>query len=580
MKQIEDKSLLYELTYYRLMENAGSAAAAFIRRTFDVEGLSCIIFCGRGNNGGDGLVVARKLAESGARVLIVFVDGMPRSKEAQAMYSMVELMELPVCKDFDAAYDQLMSLVAQADIVVDAVYGTGFRGQLDQRQALVCSLINSAIAAIISLDVPSGVECDTGRAASGAVKADFTVVFDSYKPLHIQQAAADFCGLVELVDIGVPPEAKEGVGREFLTVDTTQVLALLPPRLADSHKGTFGWLLNIAGSACYRGAAALSTMAALRAGAGRVTLASTELVCQNAAGHILESIFLPLPSTSQGTISRDAVTTLCDAMPTATAVLVGCGLGDTADSAALLSSVLQNAVCPVVVDADGLNALAGNIHLLSEKKAPVVLTPHPGEMARLLGVSTEEVQGNRHGAALHLAENHGVIVVLKGHETVVASPDGTVVLGSTGNAGLAKAGSGDLLAGMIGGLLAQGMEPRDAAVCAVHLHGLAADLTAQRLSQRTMLPSDILEDIHLDRTEDEELPAMPESPPPPDAPPPPDVPPIPAAPVPPVQPPQEPAPAAPPPEPAPPPAAPGPAPASPAAPPPEETPPIEFHWME
>ena len=498
MKQIETNSLKQDLTFHRLMENAGSAAAAFIRRTFQVDqkrGLGCMVFCGAGNNGGDGLVVARKLYECGANVLVVLVDGVPTGAEASAMYEAVELMQLPLA-DFTQNREQILEYLPGIDILVDAMYGTGFHGELDAKHAAACNAINSAIGAVIALDIPTGVECDTGYADKHAVRADFTLAFDSFKLLHLLPQSRELCGQVELLDIGIPDEAKKGLWVEFGSLTTEQVFEHLPPRVAESHKGSYGKLLNIAGSARYRGAAALSTMGALRCGAGIVALAAVEPACAAVAAQIPEATFLPLAQTSEGTMDwENARAQIASELTSANAILVGCGLQNAAATLRMLEYVLQSARCPVVIDADGINALCGNIHLLKEARAPVVLTPHPGEMARLCGTDIADIQCNRLGAAMRFAAEHRVTLVLKGHETLTALPNGGVYLNSTGNPGLAKGGSGDVLAGMIGAFLAQGVEPSLAAACAVHLHGLAADETARRLSQYAMLPSELLCDL-------------------------------------------------------------------------------------
>jgi len=495
MKQVEENSLAFDLTYHRLMENAGGAAAAFIRRTFAVTGLKALVFCARGNNGGDGMVVARKLAEAGAFVAVVLLDGTPQSPEAGAMYSTIRMMDVPIY-DFTVDNAQVMELVEETDIIVDAICGTGFHGELRDAHRGACMAINTAIAAVISLDIPTGVTCDTAEADPDAVRADFTLAFDSRKPAHILPAAFPFCGQVEVLDIGIPPEAHRGVLPLFGMMETAHVFQELLPRPADSNKGDFGRVLNIAGCASYRGAAVLSTLAALRCGAGLVTLASIEEVCAAVACHAPEATLLPLARSAVGGIDFEGSTAaLTGELARADSVVLGCGLGNSTHTARLLEHVLENAACPVIVDADGINALAGNIHVLQKASTAVILTPHPGEMARLCGVTTKEIAQDRQGYAMRFAREHKVTLVLKGAGTLTASPEGGLLLNQTGNPGLAKGGSGDVLAGMIGALLAQGLSPSRAAACAVHLHGLAADKTAARRSQYAMLPSELLEEL-------------------------------------------------------------------------------------
>ncbi|MFV0399378.1 MAG: NAD(P)H-hydrate dehydratase [Oscillospiraceae bacterium] len=495
MKEIEAASLEYDLTYSRLMENAGSAAAAFIRRTFELEGLNCMVFCGKGNNGGDGFVVARKLYENGANVVVTLVEGTPAGEAPQQMLDMVNELQIPVLS-LEEHYDRIASYLEHADILVDAIYGTGFHGRLLSLPAQAARLINGAIAAVIALDLPSGTEADTGHFDPDAVEADFTVALQLHKPVHIFPSSLALCGRVELVDIGIPPEVYSGVQSRFVPVDDRLVWSAIPQRDPESHKGTYGTLLSIAGSLHYRGAAVLSTEAALRTGAGLCCLASIEPVCAAGALRNPEAILLPLPDDGRGCIDADAARPLLAPwLSRSSAVLFGCGLGQPESALALLEHLLATCRVPMVIDADGLNALVENPQLLNTAAAPLVLTPHPGEMARLCSLSVAEVQKDRYAVALSFARTYNVTLVLKGHETVVASPDGILYLNATGNPGLARGGSGDLLAGMIASLLAQGVEPAMAAVCGVWLHGSAADRCAARRSQYNMLPSDILEDL-------------------------------------------------------------------------------------
>lgn len=493
MKQLERRALDYDLTFQRLMENAGSAAAAFLRRTFTLEGLNCMLFCGRGNNGGDGFVAARKLAENGANVLVVTVGGEPKSPEALSMFQMLSMMELPILP-LEESREKILAVLQKADIVVDAVCGTGFHGELRDWERVAANMINDAIAAVIALDIPTGVECDSGTVAPGAVRADFTVAFDSRKQAHILPSSAPMCGAVEIVDIGIPEEARIGIDTVVGSVQTQDVLARLPIRRPDAHKGDFGRLLIVAGCSRYRGAASLATLAALRCGTGLVTLASTEPVCSAAAAKLYENVYLPLPQNETGGIAgtEQSINLLEPEILKSTAILFGCGMGDTQATASLLTRLLQKATCPVVIDADGINAIASNINILKMTKAPLVLTPHPGEMARVSGREISDLMADRYGAALEFARVHRLTLALKGHETVIASADGKLLVNQTGNVGLAKAGSGDVLAGMVAAYCALGLDPYWAAVSGVHLHGIAADTTAKKLGQHAMLPSDLM----------------------------------------------------------------------------------------
>ena len=495
MKQIEARSLEFGLSFLRLMENAGSAAGAFIKRNFKIEGRNCVIFCAKGNNGGDGFVVARKLAEGDANAVVILLDGRPDGQEALAMFEQLDAMGVPIL-NFTQVEKKLPGWLSQADLVVDAICGTGFRGELRETHKKACAMINDSTPAVVSLDIPTGVECDSGRVAEGAVSADYTLVFDSRKPCHQSEAALPFCGTIEVLDIGIPDEARTPALPKAETLTARDVFDLIPARAPDAHKGSFGRVLNIAGSARYRGAALLSTLAALRCGAGLVTLASTEAVCACAAASCPEATFLPMEANDIGTIDgMSSLTALIQALGSADAVAFGCGLENNLHTARLLEAVLKNLPCPIVLDADGINALAGNIHLLKEAKGPVILTPHPGEMARLCGIKTAEVASARASLAFTFAKEHNVILLLKGRETLIASPEGRLLKNETGTPGLAKGGSGDLLTGMIAALLAQGLNPWEAAGAGAFLHGLAGERTAARRSQTAMLPGEVLDDL-------------------------------------------------------------------------------------
>jgi NAD(P)H-hydrate epimerase len=489
MKQIEEAAVQSDLTWARLMENAGSAAAAFLRRTFPPAGLNCLVFCGSGNNGGDGFVVARRMFENGANVLAVLVEGRPKSEHAAGMLANLELMQIPLLYLADDLA-KIETCLEHADIVVDAICGTGFYGELSESAAYACHLTNNAIAAVVSLDIPTGVECDTGAVAKGAVKPDFTITFDSLKPAHL--LAKDACGQVEVVDIGIPQQAHEGIDYLYSDIMPKMVWKHLPPRDPNSHKGSNGRVLIICGSGEYRGAAVLAAKAAMRAGAGLCCVASVEPVCAAIATTVPEAILLPLEAARHGGIDNEAAADIvARKLKWADAVVFGPGLGNTADTRLLLEHLLPRVEAPIIIDADGINALSVNIHLLKEAQAPVIITPHPGEMSRLCGKSVKDIEADRALTAIRFAAANGCVVTLKGPRTLIAAGGGGLLTNTTGNAGLAKGGAGDVLAGMIGAFAARGVSSEWSAACAVYLHGLAADRLAERKSQFAMLPSEL-----------------------------------------------------------------------------------------
>lgn len=492
MRQIEINSLNYDLTFGRLMENAGSAATTFIRQTLGVEGLNCLVFCGNGNNGGDGFVAARKLDEYGANVVIILTGGTSFSEESLGMLEQAESLGIPILSLSEDA-DKLEPLMEQCDIIIDAIYGTGFRGELKDNAKAAAKLINSAIAAVISFDIPSGIECDSGKISEDAVEADFTVVFDSLKPLHINPRAIKYCGKIEVVNIGVPKEAYVGIKSKCENIITEKAAEIIPVRENNTHKGDYGRLLCIAGSRMYRGAASLAALGALRSGVGICTLGATEPVCTSTASHFHECTYLPLPENQYGQIDiANSLQIIGHELSRYSAVLIGPGLGDNPDNILLIEYILQNCTVPVLLDADAINAAAENINVLKHKNGPVILTPHPGEMAKLCSCGVEEIQSARIAYASDFAQNFDVTLVLKGSYTVISNPAGKILTNASGGPALAKGGSGDLLSGIIASFTAQGIPPFAACIAGVHFHGLAADSTSAYMSDYSMLPSDIM----------------------------------------------------------------------------------------
>lgn len=494
MKTIESNAARMGIGYYRLMENAGSAAAVFIKKTFDIAGRNCMVFCGKGNNGGDGLVVARKLYESEANVIVVLTDGPPATAEAKEAFELYRYTGAGIF-DYAQERERLPKYLNTVDIVVDAVFGTGFEGEISTRHREIFQIINNAIAAVVSLDIPSGINADLAGARREAVRADFTVVFDSLKPAHVISPCCEQCGTQELVDIGIPEDAHTTIVRTCFHVEQENALASLLPKNPKAHKGNNGKLLNIGGSEGLAGAALLSTRAGLRCGAGYVTLATPRPVYGLLGASLEGATAISLTPTEGGTLGDEAWHELEKRLEGAHAVLLGCGLGRNEETIRFVHRVVESVKCPLLIDADGLNALAGHIHVLKQAGAPVVLTPHPGELARLADKPLEYVLENRVELGMDIATRYNVTVVVKGYQSITISPRAEVYINTSGNAGLGKAGSGDVLAGMIASFLAQGIDPVDSAVCGVFLHGRAGDLAAARLSQYYMQPADILEEL-------------------------------------------------------------------------------------
>jgi NAD(P)H-hydrate epimerase len=379
----------------------------------------------------------------------------------------------------------LRARLGRAAVVVDALFGTGLNAPVSGVAAEVVEAINASGAPVLAVDIASGLSADTGRPLGTAIRATVTATFGFPKVGQLVHPGVEYTGLLAVIDIGIPPAAVMATTPRTELLEAQDVGRLLPPRARDAHKGTFGHVLVIAGSRGKAGAALLATEAAVRAGAGLVTLAvppELQPVCE---GRVREAMTAALPSDAAG---LDAL--LADRG----AVVCGPGLGDTEATRTLVAQVLRRAHAPLVLDADGLNAVAGT-HLLRARPAPTVVTPHPGEMARLLDTDTTTVQADRPGNARRLAVAEGVVVVLKGARTIVASPDGGAAISPTGNPGMASGGTGDTLAGIVGALLAQGLAPFEAATLGVFAHGAAGDAVARRRGEVGLAARDIIEEL-------------------------------------------------------------------------------------
>ncbi len=482
MKQIEAAANEKGLSYLEMMENAGAACAKAIYSEFDCAGKKIAVVCGKGKNGGDGFVAARLLRKKGCRVSVILACGSPVANDALIMFG--KLQEVPV---FLFEQEQAKEEIAAADVIIDAVFGFGFKGGPDEKTAEVFRSINTSAAKIAAIDIPSGAECDSAKICTDCVKADITLAISCRKPAHVLKPACINCGKIKVVDIGLDTS----VAKEEFTALSAKAHKFLPERDCLSHKGDYGKVLSICGSMKYPGAAVLAATGAVKIGAGLVFAAFPEKAYPAIASKLTEPIMLPLPCCEEGFLARGAINALLTEARKADAILIGCGLGQTLGTSSVFEEVLSACKCKAVIDADGINLLSANINMLEAVKGRAVITPHPGEMARLLGLTVQQVNENRLPLTAALAKKYGITVVLKGANTVI-SDGNKVYVNRTGNPGMARGGSGDLLAGMVAGLLAQGFGPFEAAVAAVHIHGKAGDVAAKSLSQHGMTPSDMV----------------------------------------------------------------------------------------
>jgi NAD(P)H-hydrate epimerase len=466
-----------------LMENAAKAVVESLKRHVpDWEKKRVAVVVGKGNNGGDGRIVARLLGE-----------------KVRVFEATEEIPPAPLFQRGDF------------DLVVDAVLGTGASRAVEGGTRAAIETINQSGARVLAIDVPSGLSSDTGEPLGMAVKAEVTITMGRPKAGLLKPQAALYVGRLEIAEIGIPADVYQSLNPTEFWVTDTDIAPWFEKRANDTHKGSYGHVLVVGGSENKPGAALLSGRAALRAGAGLATVALPDkafrksplrppfsprkgpLSGKGGGGDFLELMYAPLPSHRSGTLAKSAWTKILKAVDGKEAVAMGPGLGVNADTKALVKSAILKIDVPLVLDADALNALSAAD--LKKRKSPTILTPHPGEMARLTGQSTAKIQRDRVGVARKFAVANGLVLVLKGFRTVTATSSGKVFINSTGNPGMATAGMGDVLTGVIASLIAQGLGPEKAAVAGVYLHGRAGDRVAERLGDRGLLASDVIDEV-------------------------------------------------------------------------------------
>jgi NAD(P)H-hydrate epimerase len=477
------------------MENAGRGAAEAIlawleRATGRVRGRRVTLVCGKGGNGGDGFVAARWLARRGVRCTVALA-GDPGDVRGDASAKLAMLRRAGMRPVVVSDATALPPLLARADLVVDALLGTGGRSAAEGLVADAIAAINDAGRPVLALDMPSGVPADGTPPAGPAIRADATVTFAGVKRGLVLPPGRDLAGRVSVAGIGVP-EDEVARGITTFLLEARDVARHFPPRARVAHKGTYGHLLVVAGSLGKTGAAALSAEAALRAGAGLVTVATAASQQPIVAGLVLEAMTAPLPEGTPGVVGAGAWPALTELVETRDAVAIGPGLGVDAEAQELARRLIVECRLPMVVDADAVTALTGHVELLRKAAAPRCLTPHPGELARLLGTTVPEIQRDRIAVARAFAAEHRAHLVLKGAVSVVAAPDGTVLLNPTGNPGMASGGTGDVLTGIVGAFLARGLAAGDALASAVYLHGLAGDVAAGSVGEEPLIARDVI----------------------------------------------------------------------------------------
>ena len=502
MRQIDQECGKIGLPPSRLMENAGKAVAEEVRNILgDIEGKNVIILIGPGNNGGDGLVAARHLHDWGAKVILFLFNERPPDDQNFTLVQERGINCVSVTKDEDL--DKLEDLLSSSSTVIDALFGIGkirpFHGAVKKALDKVSlAKQNQPALCIIALDLPSGLNADTGAVDPACLYADNAITLGFPKIGLFQSPGAKRAGKIAVADIGIPPYLADQATIELITADWAG--SVLPQRPFDANKGDFGRVLVVAGSINYIGAAYLACSGALRVGTGLVTLATGVRLQPILASKLTEVTYLPLPDSRPGSISPSAAKLIHQNLGSYNALLLGCGLGQSRSAIKFVEATLlrlRSAPPPLVLDADALNTLAKIPNWWQRLTDDAVLTPHPGEMARLAGTSVEAVQLDRLGMAKRMALEWNKTIVLKGAYTVIVAPDGRTRISPIANPGLASAGTGDVLSGVIAGLVAQGLSLFDAAACGVFLHGEAAEMVRSQLGDAGMIATDLLPAIPL-----------------------------------------------------------------------------------
>jgi len=489
MREIDRRTITaYGIPGQVLMERAGLCVAGRVREFYGHR--KVIVLAGAGNNGGDGLVAARVLFNSGSNVRVFMLskeaDLSPgcrsQFKIAKKMGVPIESGKQPDVKDFHNA------------VVIDAILGTGLNKPVRAQAARIIRIINNTAVPVVAVDIPSGISSDTGSIMGDAVMADMTVTFGLPKIGHYLHPGAGHTGKLFVEDIGFPPELTTSDKIRTTLIDRQTAALMVPERPAFSHKGDYGHVLVVAGSRGKTGAALMAAKACLRSGAGLVTLGVPETIANTVQSMVLEVMVLPLPDDGTGTLSAKALDDILAFIAGKVDVCaIGPGLRVTQGTRHVTSGLISVSTVPLVIDADGVNALQGNAKVLRKSKSPVILTPHIGEMSRLLDKKRKELISDPVFFAREFSSDSGACLVLKGAPTLIASPEGQLFINTAGNAGMATAGSGDVLTGVIAGLLGQGTSPLEASILGAYLHGLSGDLAAEEKGLHSLIAGDIIE---------------------------------------------------------------------------------------
>jgi NAD(P)H-hydrate epimerase len=479
-----------------LMENAGRQVVESIESFLMPEyPLKIAVFCGRGNNGGDGFVVARHLHNRGHNPE-VFLLGSKEEIKGDAKINMSIALKMGLKIDEIAArqgWEKQIPCLSDFDLIIDAIFGTGLTLPVKDFYADIINYINKSEVIVASVDLPSGLSADTGTIIGPSITADITVTFAYPKLALVLPPAEEKAGKIVVADIGMPPEIVENQDEITEFIDEELAYNLLPMRKADSHKGDYGHLLVIAGSIGKTGAASMTGEAALRTGAGLITVATAASLNPILENKLTEVMTEPLAETPHQTISLKALDKVLELAQKMDAMALGPGLSQNRETQKFVQELIKQTTIPLILDADGINAFASCPQLLKGDSRALIVSPHPGEMARLIDCNAKEVQQDRLGICRRFAQEHSIYVVLKGYRTVISTPEGKLFINGSGNPGMASGGTGDILTGMLGGFLVQKINIIDALILGVYMHGLAGDLASDSVGAYSLAATDLLE---------------------------------------------------------------------------------------
>jgi hydroxyethylthiazole kinase-like uncharacterized protein yjeF len=500
MQELDRKAIeTYRIPGIVLMENAGRGAAEVISSSFpEIHKKKIAIIAGKGNNGGDGFVIARYLLNQGIYVRVyLLTDPKGLRGDAETNFGIFhrmkgEVVSVPSSKD----YIKVKKDLEKFDILVDGIFGTGLDAEVRGYYREVIDHLNTLQRPMVAIDIPSGLDADTGKPLGTAIRASLTVTFGLPKIGHLIPPGLDYVGKVKVIDIGIPKRLVEEEKIPTYLLEKEEIQRWLSvPRNPDTHKGDYGHLLVIAGSVGKTGAAVMACQAALRMGAGLVTLAIPKSLNAIMEMKLTEVMTEPLPETPKQTLSLRAFSTIVRLCENKRAVIIGPGLGTLKETQSLILKLIRTLDLPIILDADGLTALATQPKTLPIKNRSLMLTPHPGEMARLVRSQVKEVLEDRVGLSRNFSQSQHVHLILKGHPTLISTPKGEVYINPTGNPGMASGGTGDVLTGMIGGLVCQGFDILPSLQIAVYLHGMAGDEGAREMGEKSLIATDIIEKI-------------------------------------------------------------------------------------